>query len=160
LTVAYIGLGSNLGDRAASLASARDALDWGAVRIVAASSVYETAPVGGPAGQPSFLNQVLAVETDLDADELFDRCMEVEAAHGRARDHEEHWGPRTIDVDLLLFGDDVRTSEHLVLPHPRLHERAFVAVPLAEIAPDVVIPGFGRAQDVARALDHAGVSVL
>lgn len=145
MSLAYIGLGANLGDRAGVLAAAIEALDWGDARVVARSSVYETEPVGGPPGQPWFLNQVVAVETSLEPRALWERCSAVEAALGRSRENEERWGPRAIDLDVLLF-DDVSLSEpDLVIPHPLMLERAFVVVPLLEIAPDVVIPGAGPA---------------
>lgn len=152
MTVAYLGLGANLGDRRASLAAAVEALDWGETRVVAASSVYETDPVGGPAGQPAYFNQVVAVETSIGARALWERCSAIEAALGRARDGEERWGPRYVDVDVLLYGDDVVDDPDLVVPHPRMHERAFVLVPLCEIAPDVVIPRYGVARDALAAL--------
>jgi 2-amino-4-hydroxy-6-hydroxymethyldihydropteridine diphosphokinase len=154
VTAAYLGLGSNLGDRAALLAAAVEALDspTHALRVSARSSVHETSPVGGPTGQPDFLNQVIAVETTLTPEELLARCLEVEASLGRAREREERWGPRAIDIDVLLYGDAVVRSETLTLPHPRLHERAFALAPLCEIAPDVVVPGRGSARELLRAL--------
>jgi 2-amino-4-hydroxy-6-hydroxymethyldihydropteridine diphosphokinase len=160
VTTAYIGLGTNLGDRTALLHSAIEALDWGDVRVVKGSRVYETEPVGGPAGQPLFLNQVVEVETSLGPDALWDRCSGVEAALGRSRARELHWGPRAIDLDILLFGDLVNDDPMLQIPHPRLHERAFVLVPLAEIAPEVKVPGHGSARDLAEAIDRRGVWVF
>ncbi|MGZ4141481.1 MAG: 2-amino-4-hydroxy-6-hydroxymethyldihydropteridine diphosphokinase [Actinomycetota bacterium] len=148
MTRAYIGLGSNLGDRRALLRQAIEALDWGSVTVVARSGVYQTVPVGGPEGQPDFLNQVIAVDTTLDARALWERCSAVEAALGRGRLHEERWGPRTIDIDLLAFGDETIDSPELVVPHPQIAARAFVLVPLAEIAPDAVLPGLGPVRDV------------
>lgn len=160
MTTAYLGLGSNLGDREAMLRAAIEALDWGDVRVTARSGVYETEPVGGPPDQPSFYNQVIAVETTLDAWGLWERCSAVEAALGRSREREEMWGPRAIDVDLLLFGDEVVDEPALRVPHPRMHERAFVLVPLAEIAPDIHVDGLGMASDLARAIGDAGVRVV
>jgi len=150
LTRAYLGLGSNLGDRRALLRQAIEALDWGDVYVVERSSIYETTPVGGPDGQPDFLNQVIGVETALDARGLWERCSAVEASLGRSRHHETRWGPRTIDIDLLTFGDLVVAEPDLEIPHPRMAERAFVLVPLAEIAPDLPIAGLGTARDLAR----------
>jgi 2-amino-4-hydroxy-6-hydroxymethyldihydropteridine diphosphokinase len=152
VTRAFLGLGSNLGDRRANLAAACEALDWGPVRVIARSRVYETDPVGGPTDQPSFYNQVIAVETSSSARELWERCTAAEAALGRARENEQRWGPRTIDIDLLLFGDDVIDEPDLTVPHPRMHERVFVLVPLLEVAPEVVIPGLGRAGDLPSAM--------
>lgn len=151
MTRAFLGLGSNLGDRRANLAAAIEALDWGPVRVAIRSRVYETDPEGGPPDQPSFYNQVIAVETSLSARELWERCTAAEAALGRAREREQRWGPRNIDIDLLLVGDAVIDEPDLVVPHPRMHERAFVLVPLVEIAPDVVIPGGDRAGDLPAA---------
>lgn len=157
MTTAYIGLGANLGDRAAILRSAIEALDWGEIEVTKRSRVYETEPVGGPSGQPLFLNQVVEVETSLGPDALWERCSGVEAALGRARSREVHWGPRAIDLDVLLFGDLISDDPSLRIPHPLMHERAFVLVPLAEIAPDLKIPGRGTARELASALDRRGV---
>jgi 2-amino-4-hydroxy-6-hydroxymethyldihydropteridine diphosphokinase len=156
LTRAYLGLGSNLGDRRALLAQAVEALDWGDVSVVARSRVYETTPVGGPPDQPDFLNQVVAVETALDARGLWERCSAVEASLGRAREHETRWGPRAIDIDVLAFGDDVVEEADLQIPHPRMTEREFVLVPLAEIAPDLPIDDGRTVAEVARALGADG----
>jgi len=148
VTLAYLGLGANLGDRRAALAEAIAALDWGDSRVVARSSIYETDPVGGPADQPPFLNMVIALETTLDVRGLWERCSGVEAALGRDRWYELRWGPRMIDIDILLFGDEQLADRDLTIPHPRLHERGFVLVPLAEIAPDAVVPGRGTVRGV------------
>lgn len=141
--IAYIGLGSNLGDRQAYLKQALEALR---VRCNLAcqrlSSFYETRPVGGPPGQGPFLNAVAEVATDLPADQLLRALLEIEADLGRKR--EELHGPRTIDLDLLLHGDLVCEQPNLTLPHPRLHERLFVLQPMAEIAPGVVHPVLQR----------------
>jgi len=158
VTAAYIGLGSNLGDRRANLVAAVEALDWGDTRITARSGLYETDPVGGPQGQPDFLNQVIAVQTALDARALFERCQAVEAALGREREAGVRWGPRTIDVDLLLHGETVVRDADLELPHPRMHERAFVLVPLEEIAPGLIVPRRGPVRALLASLgETAGV---
>ena len=157
MTRAYLGLGSNLGDRRAHLRNAIEALDWGDVTVVERSRVYETTPVGGPIGQPDFLNQVIGVETSLDARALWERCSAVEAALGRSRDHEVRWGPRPIDVDLLLYGDEMIGEPDLVVPHPLMHERAFVLVPLAELAPGARVGALGTVEDLARAAGNNGV---
>lgn len=154
MTTAYLGLGSNLGDRHANLAAALEALDWGDTKVVARSSIYETEPVGGPAGQPWFLNQVVAVETSLEPRALWERCSAVEAALGRAREGEERWGPRVIDVDVLLYGTERIGEPDLEIPHPRMHERAFVLVPLVEIAPGAEVPGRGRARALLDELEN------
>jgi 2-amino-4-hydroxy-6-hydroxymethyldihydropteridine diphosphokinase len=139
---AYVALGSNLGDRRAHLARALDALGAAGVTVTRASSFYETAPVGGPAGQGPYLNAVAEVRTDRPAEELLRLLLGVEAAQGRER--RERHGPRTLDLDLLLYGDLVVDTPELTVPHPRLHERLFVLVPLAEVAPGVVHPVLGR----------------
>lgn len=153
MTIAYLGLGSNLGDRAANLSAAIEALDWGDTRILARSGIYETEPIGGPPGQPAFLNQVLSIQTTCSPRELWERCEAGEVALGRSREREERWGPRTIDIDVLLYGDAVVNDPDLVIPHPRMHERAFVLVPLLEIAPEMEIPGRGRAADLLDAIE-------
>ena len=131
---AYLGIGSNLGDRRAHLQGAVDEL--GAVeglRVVAVSPVYETVPVGGPP-QPDFLNAVVAVDTELTARALLELAHRIEAAAERVR--AVRWGPRTLDVDVLLVGDERIAEPDLEVPHPRMTERAFVVVPLADLAPE------------------------
>ena len=134
---AYLGLGSNLGDRAGYLQGAVDALEAEpSVALVATSPVYETEPVGGPA-QPPYLNAVVAVDTDVSPHELLAIAQRLEVAAGRVR--AERWGPRTLDVDVLLV-DDLRVdTDDLVVPHPRLGERAFVLAPLHDLAPELVV---------------------
>jgi 2-amino-4-hydroxy-6-hydroxymethyldihydropteridine diphosphokinase len=134
--LAYVGLGSNLGDRRAILASALDAL--GPRRV---SRILETEP-WGRADQPPFLNAVAELETDVEPAPLLARLMEIEAVHGRART--ERWGPRTLDLDLLLYGGREISVPGLTVPHPRLAERRFVLEGLAELAPDLRIPGADR----------------
>ncbi len=157
MTTAYIALGSNLGDRAALLRGALAALQRGCdVRVVAESAVYETAPVGGPP-QPDYLNMVVAVETSLEPEALLERCLAVEAEHGRER--RERWGARTLDLDLLSFGALVLRTARLTLPHPRLAERAFVLVPLAEIAPELKV-GDATVGEMAARCDRSGLRRL
>lgn len=139
MTLAHIGVGSNLGDRAAMLAAAVDELALRA-DVRAVSSVYETAP-WGRLDQPPFLNCCVAIETPLAAGALLASLKEIEAALGRTQG--ERWGPRAIDLDLLLYGGSAIRRTDLVVPHPRLLERAFVLVPLAEIAPEALVPGAG-----------------
>jgi 2-amino-4-hydroxy-6-hydroxymethyldihydropteridine diphosphokinase len=130
---AYLGIGSNLGDRLAYLQLAVDELSaTDGIAVVAVSPVYETAPVGGPE-QPDYLNAVVAVDTVLTARELLGVAQGIEAAAERVRT--VRWGPRTLDVDVLLVGDERVDDADLVVPHPRLAERAFVVVPLAELDP-------------------------
>jgi 2-amino-4-hydroxy-6-hydroxymethyldihydropteridine diphosphokinase len=147
VTRAAIALGANLGDRAATVLSATRAVaDLAGVELVALSAVYETDPVGGPEGQPPFLNAVLVVETGLTAGELLDALHRIEDAHGRVR--EVRWGPRTLDLDLLAFGEVVSTDPALTLPHPRAHERAFVLVPWADADPSFDVPGLGTVAEL------------
>lgn len=140
-TRAYIALGANLGDRAGNLARALERLRaTPGVRIVRASRLWETAPVGPP--QPAYLNAAVALDTTLDALALLARLHEIERELGRVRGAERDL-PRTLDLDLLLFGGLVVDAPELVVPHPRMHERAFVLEPLAEIAGDEVHPALG-----------------
>ena len=134
----YLGLGSNEGDRAANLRAARDALARH-VRVVAASAVFQTEPQGEVADQSDFLNACLAIETDLDPEELLDVCKRVERELGREQGGIRH-GPRPIDVDVLLLGDLVHTSERLTLPHPEVAARRFVLEPLLELDPGLSLP--------------------
>jgi 2-amino-4-hydroxy-6-hydroxymethyldihydropteridine diphosphokinase len=144
--VAYLGLGSNLGDRLDTLQRAVDLLAERGVREVASSRVWETEPVGGPEDQPSFLNAVVRVETDLVPADLLGAANAVEAALGRVR--EVRWGPRTIDIDVLLVGDLILDDGALTVPHPRMTERAFVILPLLELDPDPVLPDGTRVLDL------------
>jgi len=141
-----LGLGANLGDRVAALQGAVDLLAP-YLRDVAVSPVYETAPVGGPEGQPDYANAVLVGTTDLSPHELLRRAHEAEDAWHRTR--EIRWGPRTLDVDVLDVDGLVLDDPDLVLPHPRAHERAFVLVPWAAVAPDAVLPGHGSVAALA-----------
>ncbi|MHC4220199.1 MAG: 2-amino-4-hydroxy-6-hydroxymethyldihydropteridine diphosphokinase [Planctomycetota bacterium] len=141
--VAYIALGSNLGDRRRLLESALDHLRGIAgVELVSASDLIETMPQG-PAGQRPYLNGAAALRTGLAPRELLDAMLTIETAHGRDRDRERRWGPRSLDLDLLLYGDLVIDEPDLTVPHPRLHERWFVLEPLARIAPDALHPVLG-----------------
>jgi 2-amino-4-hydroxy-6-hydroxymethyldihydropteridine diphosphokinase len=134
VTLAYLGIGSNLGDRLSYLQLAVDELARAdRVAVVGVSPVYETAPVGGPE-QPEYLNAVVALDTSLGARELLRIAQRIEAAAERVRT--VRWGPRTLDVDVLLVGDQRIDDPDLVVPHPRLAERAFVVVPLAELDPE------------------------
>jgi 2-amino-4-hydroxy-6-hydroxymethyldihydropteridine diphosphokinase len=144
---AFLGLGSNLEDRLRNLQRAADILAaTPGISVVRSSRVYETAPVGPP--QPDFLNAVLEVETDLGPHELLAAAAAVE--HELHRVREAHWGPRTIDVDLLTFDDRVIDTPELTVPHPRMHERAFVLAPLLELDADPPLPGGRRARDLSR----------
>jgi 2-amino-4-hydroxy-6-hydroxymethyldihydropteridine diphosphokinase len=135
---AFIGLGSNLGDRLRFLREAVDALGQ-AGDVVAVSPVYETEPVGGPAGQGAFLNVVVELRTADSPRRLLERCQSLERAADRVR--AVRFGPRTLDADVLLVGQESVDDEDLVVPHPRMWERRFVLAPLADLAPDVVPAG-------------------
>ena len=153
---ATLGLGSNLGDRLVNLRRAVDLLQRvPEIRVVRSSRVYETKPIG-PA-QPDFLNAVVQVETTLAPRALLDACRTVEDGMGRER--AERWGPRVIDVDVLTYGREVVDEPGLVIPHPRMHERAFVMVPLFELDADPALPGGRTARDIRfRSEQLAGVT--
>jgi len=139
--IAYIGLGSNLGDRFANLQEALNHLGYiKEICITGVSPVYETVPVGGPE-QPDFLNAAAEIETSLNARELLDVCLETEKKMGRVRG--ERWGPRIIDIDILLYGREKIETEGLTVPHPLMHEREFVLRPLADIAARAINPVAG-----------------
>lgn len=144
---AFIALGSNLGDRAGFLRAAVRGLSRGPTRLVAQSQVYETDPIGGPDGQDAYLNMVVEVETPLDPFALLRRCRRLEAESMRQRT--VHWGPRTLDVDIILFDGATIDSADLVVPHPRFAERRFVLTPLAEIAPERCPPGWDETLEPA-----------
>jgi 2-amino-4-hydroxy-6-hydroxymethyldihydropteridine diphosphokinase len=138
----HLSLGSNLGDRAANLRAALDALDrLDGVAVWAVSHAYETEPVG-KTDQPEFLNVAAEIETDLEPLELLNAVKGIEADLGRVP--AERWGPRTIDIDIVLWGPRIEATERLALPHPEFRKRAFVLTPLAELAPDAADPVTGR----------------
>jgi 2-amino-4-hydroxy-6-hydroxymethyldihydropteridine diphosphokinase len=150
VTRAYLGLGSNLGDRAAQLQFALDGLAARAGRVVAISPVYETQPVGGPA-QPDYLNAVVAIETELSSRELLGVAKALESEAGREPpDPAKRWGPRPLDIDILMVGDERVNEPDLVVPHPRIHQRAFVLAPLADVAPELVVAPNAGWQGVQR----------
>ncbi|WP_292363593.1 2-amino-4-hydroxy-6-hydroxymethyldihydropteridine diphosphokinase [Methylophaga sp. UBA1464] len=142
----YIGLGSNLENPLQQIKTAINDLQAIAeITIVSVSSLYQSPPMG-PADQPVYINAVLALKTILNPHQLLDVLQSVEQLHGRER--KRHWGERTLDLDILLYGDQILDDERLKIPHPGMHERAFVLYPLAEIAPDVEIPGIGNLQEI------------
>lgn len=153
---AYLGLGSNLGDRLENLQRAADLLGSRTdIRVVRSSRVYETEPVGGPE-QPDYLNAVIEVEASLDAYGLLKSCLAAEDEMGRVRD--ERWGPRPIDIDLLTYGDEEIADADLTVPHPRMHERMFVLAPLLELDADPPLPGGKRVASLRLdSVDPAGV---
>lgn len=150
-----LALGSNLGDRLRYLQGGLDALfERPGLAFVALSPVYETTPVGGPP-QPDYLNAVLIADTRLPARAVLERGHAAEAAFRRTRD--EVWGPRTLDVDLIVYGDEVSDDPRLILPHPRAHERAFVLAPWLDVDPDAEIPGRGPVADLLATVSRPGV---
>ena len=155
-----VGLGANLGDAKASVLAAIAMLDLlPETRVLCASKLYRTS-AWGHTEQPDFINAVVLLETGLGAGVLLDRLLEIECDFGRVRASGERWGPRTLDLDLLLFGEDVIDEPGLQVPHPYLHQRAFVLLPLAEIAPGMSIPGAGIVGELAAAMASDGIEAL
>ena len=158
MSAALIGLGGNLGDVRATLDRAVAAFCDGEVRLLARSSDYQTPP-WGRTDQPPFVNLALRVETSLSPEDLLDKALKVEASLGRDRSKSERWGPRPVDIDILAYDDLTLKTDRLTLPHPRLTERAFVLVPLDEIAPNWLIAG-RPVSAWAAAIDTTGVTLL
>lgn len=156
--MAFVGLGANLGEPQRQVREAFRELDAiPHTRLVRTSSLYRSEPLGY-AAQPGFVNAVAQIETGLSAERLLAELQAIEAAHGRTRSFAN--APRTLDLDLLLFGNAVLDTGKLVLPHPRMHERAFVLIPLVEIAPDTGVPGRGRAKNLLEKCSNQGVEKL
>lgn len=153
--IAYLCLGSNLGDRSGTMAKAVGLIARTGLKIIARSSLYETPP-WGPVPQGPYLNMVVVVETELSARELLNMLLGVEHAFGRDRSREVRFGPRTIDIDILLFGEDVIAEPDLEIPHPRMMQRAFALIPLAELAPDLAVQGV-PIRTALEALDRNGI---
>jgi 2-amino-4-hydroxy-6-hydroxymethyldihydropteridine diphosphokinase len=156
MTAAWLALGGNIDDSRALLDRAvRMLCERGDIRVTARSSDYQTPP-WGVTDQPPFINLCIAVETALTPHEMLARAQEVERALGRDRANEQRWGPRTVDIDLIVYDDLTLNEPDLVVPHPRLFERAFVLVPLAEIAPDLAVAG-RRIADAAAKIGPSGI---
>lgn len=156
--IAYVALGANLGDPAGQIRRAfRELGQVGETRVTARSSLYRTAPVGF-LDQPDFINAVAQIETGLAPRALLDALLGIESLHGRRRGQPN--APRTLDLDLLLYGDLTIDQPDLQVPHPRLHQRGFVLVPLAEIAADAIVPGLGRVGELLERVDRDGVELL
>lgn len=159
-TACFVGLGANLGDAAATVAGAIRALDrLPSTRLVRASGLYRTR-AWGVSDQADFINAVALVLTGLEPQALLAALLGLEREAGRDRSVGERWGPRSLDLDLLLYGDRVIDEPGLHVPHPHLHERAFVLVPLVEIAPQARIPGVGPALEALAAMETGGVQAL
>ncbi len=159
MTRSWVGLGANQGDPPAALSAALDLLDRAPeVRVTCVSPAWWT-PAWGVTNQPDFLNAVAGLDTSLDAHRLLALLLDVERRLGRRRDG-RRWGPRVIDLDLLVHGETVLDEEDLVVPHPHLAERAFVLVPLNAVAPQMVVPGAGRVDELLAALDDREVRAL
>ncbi len=143
---ALIGLGSNIEPRQAHLDKAREALAAApGIEVVAMSNIRETAPVGPVTDQPAFLNAAIELRTTLLPRDLLESLLDIERMLGRDRNTEERWGPRTLDLDLLIYADLVIDEPGLIVPHPRLTERRFVLEPLADLVPDLIVPGTAAA---------------
>lgn len=157
---AFVGYGGNLGDVEITLAEALWAIDGlPQTSIRAQSALYRTKP-WGQTDQPDFLNGVVELQTRMTPRVLLEHLLAIEERFGRVRANEERWGPRTLDLDLLVFGDEVIDEPGLHVPHPRLRERAFVLVPLAEIAPSLQIVGQGKVSDLLGQVDASGVEAV
>lgn len=157
LTRAVLALGSNLGERDGTLQSAvAELVDRPEVRLQNVSPVVTTKPVGGPAGQPEFLNMVIAVDTTLAAKELLAHCQSVEQSHHRSRD--VRWAARTLDVDIIVYGDESSADPVLTLPHPRAAVRAFVLYPWSLMEPNAILDGKLVSELAAAAQDMGGIS--
>jgi len=154
----FVGIGCNLGERAATIETAVSSLaDLPGCDNLSVSSLYETEPLG-PADQPDYLNAVAGFDCALEAHALLDCLQQIEQKHGRVRTG-KRWGPRTLDLDLLLYGRTLINSERLTVPHPGIAGRSFVLVPLLEIEPNLVIPGKGNAADLLADCPQLGIKV-
>lgn len=160
MTLAAVGLGANLGDAARTLRDAIAALDTlPGTRVVQASRLYRT-PAWGVTDQPDFINAVALLDTSLSPSDMLEALLRIERDFGRVRIEGERWGPRTLDLDLLLHGDAVIDQPGLRVPHPHLHERAFALLPLLEAWPGAIIPGIGPARECAGVMAADGIEPL
>ncbi|MEM7277785.1 MAG: 2-amino-4-hydroxy-6-hydroxymethyldihydropteridine diphosphokinase [Pseudomonadota bacterium] len=160
LSVAYIGLGSNLGSREATLHSACESLrDIASRGELWKSSIYKSVPFGG-VSQGEFLNAAVALLCELTPEALLERLHDIERQHGRRRNEEQRWGPRTLDLDLLVYSDIRENTQTLVLPHPGIAERNFVLFPLNDLAPALDVPGLGSVQTLMHGCPKSGIERL
>lgn len=160
MTLACIGLGANLGDAAQTLRDAFQALAALPQTTLRARSQLYSTPAWGNLDQPAFVNAAAVLETRLPAPDLLAALLEIERRFGRVRDPAVHWGPRALDLDVLLYGEQSIDLPQLQVPHPYLHERAFALLPLAEIAPDALIPGHGRVRDAVMWVEACGIASI
>ncbi len=157
-TLVYLGLGSNLSDPCAQLEQAIHSLEMlPDCQILKCSSFYRSRPMG-PQDQPEYINAIVSLETNLQAESLLDALQAIEQRQGRVRDR--HWGARTLDLDILLYGDEVIDTDRLSVPHPGLHKREFVLYPLYELAPDLMVPGRGSIASLYQHCDANGIERL
>ena len=155
----YIGLGSNLDNPQLQLTTALAGLkDIPDTSLVKYSSFYRSKPVG-PGNQPDFINAVALLDSGLTAHQLLGRLQTIENRQGRIRDR-QRWGPRTLDLDMLMYGNEIINEPELIVPHPEIRHRNFVLMPLLELAPDIQIPGLGRADELLADIGHAGLTKL
>ena len=154
---AFVGLGGNLGEVETTLTEAMWALDSLPQTSIRAQSAFYRTPPWGNTEQPAFLNAVVELQTRLSPRVLLNLLLDIETRFGRIRDEGEKWGPRELDLDLLVYGEEQMDEPGLHLPHPHLHERAFVLVPLAEIAPSLEIVGVGKVRDLLKGVDITGI---
>lgn len=154
----YIAVGSNLNDPVAQTKKAIEALKTlPKTQFIAASSLYSSAPMG-PEDQPDYINAVVAIETELAPDELLNSTQQIELLHGRVR-KEERWGPRTLDLDIILYGNEMIATERLTIPHYGMKEREFVLYPLYEIAPELILPDGTELAALLKSIDKNGLSI-
>ena len=153
-------MGANLGDAPATLRSAIDVLSQlPDVQLLASSRLYRT-PAWGNEAQPDFINAAVALQTDLPAPRLLEQLLAIEQQFGRVREPGQHWGPRLLDLDLLLYAEQVIDLPQLQVPHPFLHQRGFALLPLADVAPDALIPGHGTVRDVLVGINISGIDPI
>lgn len=157
---AFVGLGANVGEVEMTLAEACMAIDALPQTSIRQQSPWFRSPPWGRTDQPEFTNGVIELQTRLVATELMERLLEIEERFGRVREPGERWGPRTLDLDLLVYGDESIDEPGLKVPHPSLHERAFVLLPLSRIAPTLEIPGLGRVDALLAGVDATGLREL
>lgn len=157
---AFVGLGANVGEVEMTLAEACMAIDALPQTSIRQQSPWFRSPPWGRTDQPEFTNGVIELQTRLVATELMERLLEIEERFGRVREPGERWGPRTLDLDLLVYGEDSIDEPGLKVPHPSLHERAFVLLPLSRIAPTLEIPGLGRVDALLAGVDATGLREL